>query len=87
MESYCNEYGTIYVISSDFGDHMTTQSMGLMVLLSEYFYIPGMKYKGHAKQNTKKELKETLNDNAINGMKKVHPMVVGSSDALASVQV
>ena len=22
MESYCNEYGTVYVISSDFGDHM-----------------------------------------------------------------
>ena len=33
----CNEYGTIYAISSDFGDRMTTQSMGLMVLLSEYF--------------------------------------------------
>ena len=35
--------------------------MGLMVLLSEYFLIPEMKQKGHAKQNTKKELKETLN--------------------------
>ena len=33
----CNEHGTIYVISSDFGDRMTTQSMGLMVLLSEHF--------------------------------------------------
>ena len=39
----CNEHGTIYAISSDFGDRMTTQSMGLMVLLSEHFYIPGMK--------------------------------------------
>ena len=33
----CNEHGTIYAISSDFGDCMTTQSMGLMVLLSEHF--------------------------------------------------
>ena len=33
----CNKYGTIYAISSDFSDRMTTQSMGLMVLLSEHF--------------------------------------------------
>ena len=33
----CNGYGTIYAISSDFGDHMTTQSMRPMVLLSEHF--------------------------------------------------
>ena len=33
----CNEHGTIYAISSDFGDRMTMQSMGLMVLLSEHF--------------------------------------------------
>ena len=33
----CNEHGTIYAISSDFGDQMATQSMGLMVLLSEHF--------------------------------------------------
>ena len=33
----CNEHGTIYVISSDFGDRMTMKSMGLMVLLSEHF--------------------------------------------------
>ena len=33
----CNEHGTIYAISSDFGDRMTTQSMGQMILLSEYF--------------------------------------------------
>ena len=33
----CNEHGTIYAISSDFGDRMTTQSMRLMVLLSENF--------------------------------------------------
>ena len=33
----CNEHGTIYAISSDFGDRMTTQSMGLMLLLSEHF--------------------------------------------------
>ena len=33
----CNEHGTIYAISSDFCDRMTTQSMGLMVLLSEHF--------------------------------------------------
>jgi len=33
----CNKHGTIYAISSDFGDRMTTQSMGLMVLLSEHF--------------------------------------------------
>ena len=33
----CNEHGTIYVISSDFGDCMATQSMGLIVLLSEHF--------------------------------------------------
>ena len=33
----CNEHGTIYDISSDFGDRMTTQSMVLMVLLSEHF--------------------------------------------------
>ena len=32
----CNEYGTIYAISSDFGDHMTTQLMRLMILLSEH---------------------------------------------------
>ena len=32
----CNEHGTIYAISSDFGDRMTTQSMGLTSLLSEY---------------------------------------------------
>jgi len=31
-----NEHGTIYAISSDFGDRMTTQSMGLIVLLSEH---------------------------------------------------
>ena len=36
-ERDCNEHGTIYAISSDFGDRMTTQSMGLMFLLSEYF--------------------------------------------------
>ena len=36
-EGDCNEHGTIYAISSDFGDRMTTQSMGLMVLLSEHF--------------------------------------------------
>jgi len=35
--SPCNEHGTIYAISSDFGDRMTTQSMGLMILLSEHF--------------------------------------------------
>ena len=29
--------------SSDFGDRMTTQSMGLMLLLSEHLYIPRMK--------------------------------------------
>jgi len=34
---YCNEHGTIYAISSDFGDRMIMQSMGLMVLLSEHF--------------------------------------------------
>ena len=33
----CNEHGIIYAISSDFVDRMTTQSMGLMVLLSEHF--------------------------------------------------
>ena len=33
----CNEHGTIYAISSDFGDRMTTQSMGLMLVLSELF--------------------------------------------------
>ena len=33
----CNEHGTIYAISSDFGDRMTTQSMGLTSLLSESF--------------------------------------------------
>ena len=32
----CNEYGTIHAILSDFDDHMTTQSMGLMVLLSKH---------------------------------------------------
>ena len=32
----CNEHGTIYAISSDFGDRMTTQSMGLILLLSEH---------------------------------------------------
>ena len=32
-----NEHGTNYAISSDFGDRMTTQPMGLMVLLSEHF--------------------------------------------------
>ena len=37
LVTLCNEHGTIYVISSDFGDRMTTQSMGLMVLLSEHF--------------------------------------------------
>ena len=36
-EGDCNEHGTIYAISSDFGDRMITQSMGLMVLLSEHF--------------------------------------------------
>jgi hypothetical protein len=35
--------------------------MGLISLSSGYFYIPGMKKKGQAKQNTKKELKEMLN--------------------------
>jgi hypothetical protein len=34
---YCNEHGTIYAISSDFGDRMTTQSMVLIFLLSEHF--------------------------------------------------
>jgi hypothetical protein len=33
----CNEHGTIYAISSYFGDRMTTQSMGLMLSLSEHF--------------------------------------------------
>ena len=35
--SPCNEHGTIYAISSNFSDRMTTQSMGLMFLLSEHF--------------------------------------------------
>ena len=29
LEVECNEHGTIHAISSDFGDRMTTQSMGL----------------------------------------------------------
>jgi hypothetical protein len=33
----CNEHGTIYAISSDFDDRMTTQSMGLMLLSSWTF--------------------------------------------------
>ena len=33
----CNEHGTIYAISSDFGDRMTTQSMRLTSLLSRSF--------------------------------------------------
>ena len=33
----CNEHDIIYDISSDFGDRMITQSMGLMILLSEHF--------------------------------------------------
>ena len=33
----CSEHGTIYAISSDFGDRMTTQSMKLIVLLSGHF--------------------------------------------------
>ena len=33
----CNEHGTIYAISSDFGDCMTMQSIELMFLLSERF--------------------------------------------------
>ena len=33
----CNKHVTIYAILSDFIDHMTTQSMGLIVLLSEHF--------------------------------------------------
>ena len=37
LVTLCNEHGTIYAISSDFGDRMTTQSMRLMVLLSEHF--------------------------------------------------
>ena len=50
-----------------------------------------MKQKGHTKQNTKKELKETLNwtssaENRGTGrtdaQASVHPMVVGRSDAL-----
>ena len=32
--SSCNEHGIFYAISSDFGDRMTMQSMGLMFLLS-----------------------------------------------------
>jgi len=40
---FCNEHGTIYVISSDFGDRMIKQLMRLIFLLSECFYIPGMK--------------------------------------------
>ena len=31
----CNEHGIIYAISIDFGDCMTTQSLGLTSLLSE----------------------------------------------------
>ena len=34
---HCNKHGTIHTISSDFGDRLTTQSMELMVLLSEHF--------------------------------------------------
>jgi len=37
FKQFCNEHGTIYAISSDFGDRMIMQSMGLMVLLSEHF--------------------------------------------------
>jgi len=37
LASSCNKHGTIYVILSDFDDRMTTQSMGLTVLLSEHF--------------------------------------------------
>ena len=40
IESDCNEHGTFYALSSDFGDRMTTQSMGLMFLLSEHFLDP-----------------------------------------------
>jgi hypothetical protein len=53
-----------------------------------------MKYKAQAKQNTKKELKETLNwtssaEISSTGLTdvapSVHPMVAGSTDAQASV--
>ena len=40
VNAHCNEHGTIYAISSDFGDHMTTQSMRLMVLLKWTFLDP-----------------------------------------------
>ena len=33
----CNEHGTIYTISSDFGARMTTQSMGLIVFVKKTF--------------------------------------------------
>ena len=36
MHALCNGHGTIYAISSDFGDRMTMKSMGLMILLSEH---------------------------------------------------
>ena len=33
MLPWCNEHGTIYAISSDFGDRMTTQSMWLNMIV------------------------------------------------------
>ena len=34
---FWSEHDTIYAISSDFGDRLTTQSMGLILLLSDNF--------------------------------------------------
>ena len=85
----CNEHDTIYAISSDFGDRIITQSMGLMVLLSEHFYIPGMKQKGHTKQNMKKELKQTLNwtSSAENrGTGRTDAYSIGASDGCRKIR-
>ena len=69
--------------------------MRLMSLSSEQLYIPGMKQKGKAKQNTKKELKETLNwttsersscTGRTGDPAPVYPVGVGCTDALAPEQ-
>ena len=86
----CNEHGIICVISSDFGDRMTTQSMGLMVVLSELLDPRDgakMPYKTKHEERTQKTLNWTSSaeisiTERTDALASVHPMVVGRSDAL-----
>ena len=53
----CNEHGTIHAISSDFGDHMATQSIALYWSIATNFEDLMCKFKLLSKEHEELKLK------------------------------